>query len=46
MCGNVLDLERIADLEFGTIITWLELKKGQEEIEHIVNEQFKNKMKK
>lgn len=46
MCNNVLDLERIADLEFGTIITWLELKKGQEEIENIVNEQFKNKMKK
>lgn len=46
MCGNILDLEKIADLEFGTVISWLELKKAQEEIENIVSEQYKNKIRK
>lgn len=46
MCPNIQDLEKTSDLEFGTVISWLELGKAQEEIENIVNEQFKNKMKK
>jgi len=46
LCPNIQDLEKTSDLEFGTVISWLELGKAQEEIEHIVNEQFKNKMKK
>lgn len=46
LCKSVLDMDRILNMEFGTVITYLELGKVEQEIEHIYNEQFKNKMKK
>lgn len=45
LCNNVKDLEDILNLEFGTIITYLELRKCEEEIQHIAQEISKNKFK-
>ena len=45
LCNSPLDLERVAEMEFGTVITYLELLKAQQETEWISNELEKNKLK-
>lgn len=41
LCQKPSDLEELIKMDFGTILTWLELKKADEEIQHIQNEHFK-----
>lgn len=42
---DVFDFERVVNLEFGTIISWLELSKATQEIDHIQQEQMKKQLK-
>lgn len=46
LCKNgVKDLEDVLRMEFGTIITYLELGKCEEEVSYLMNEVAKNKLK-
>lgn len=42
---NPMEMEKIVELDFGTIITWMELSKAQEELEYIYSERLKNKIR-
>lgn len=42
---NPMEMEKIVELDFGTVITWMELSKAQEELEYIYSERLKNKIR-
>lgn len=45
LCSSPKDIDEIIQLDFGTILTYLELNKAEEELTYIGQELIKNKYK-
>jgi len=43
LCSSITELDKIANMDFMTVITWLELGKANEEIDYINTELQKKK---
>lgn len=43
LCNDIKDLDTIVNMDFTTILTWLELQKANEELDYINMELQKNK---